>query len=92
MTSYLNYHAVPTNSRAFGVIRHRITLQWRHALQRRSQKAGLTWQRMRRLAADWLPKPGILHPWPNARFAVRHPRWEPDAGIPHVRFCAGGAQ
>ena len=26
------------------------------------------------------------------RFAVRHPRWEPYAGNPHVRFCAGGAQ
>ena len=24
--------------------------------------------------------------------AVRHPRWEPYAGMPHVRFCAGGAQ
>ena len=21
-----------------------------------------------------------------------HLRWEPDAGMPHVRFCAGGAQ
>ena len=29
---------------------------------------------------------------PNQRFAVKHPRWEPDAGMPHVRFCAGGAQ
>ena len=26
------------------------------------------------------------------RFAVKHPRWEPYAGKPHVRFCAGGAQ
>jgi hypothetical protein len=25
-------------------------------------------------------------------FAVDHPRWEPYAGKPHVRFCAGGAQ
>jgi RNA-directed DNA polymerase len=25
-------------------------------------------------------------------FAVKHPRWEPYAGIPHVRICAGGAQ
>ena len=24
--------------------------------------------------------------------AVIHPRWEPYAGKPHVRFCAGGAQ
>ena len=22
----------------------------------------------------------------------QHPRWEPYAGKPHVRFCAGGAQ
>ena len=28
----------------------------------------------------------------DQRFAVKHPRWEPDAGMPHVRFCAGGAQ
>ena len=28
----------------------------------------------------------------TATFAVTHPRWEPYAGKPHVRFCAGGAQ
>ena len=27
-----------------------------------------------------------------ARSAVKYPRWEPYAGKPHVRFCAGGAQ
>ena len=26
------------------------------------------------------------------KVAVKHPRWEPYAGIPPVRFCAGGAQ
>ena len=26
------------------------------------------------------------------RFAVTHPRWEPYAGKPHVRICAGGAR
>ena len=25
-------------------------------------------------------------------FAVIHPRWEPYAGKPHVRFCVGGAR
>ena len=25
-------------------------------------------------------------------FAVTHPRWEPYAGKPHVRICAGGAK
>jgi hypothetical protein len=22
----------------------------------------------------WFPKPRILHPWPSARFALKHPR------------------
>ena len=48
--------------------------------------------RMIRLANDWLPRPRILHPWPRIRFAVKHPRQEPDAGIPLVWICAGGAQ
>ncbi len=26
------------------------------------------------------------------KVAVTHPRWEPYAGKPHVRICAGGAQ
>ena len=89
---YLNYHAVPTNARALDVFRHHVTDLWRRALRRRSQKARLTWARMTQLAEDWLPKPIILHPWPSRRFAVTHPRWEPYAGKPHVRFCAGGAR
>jgi len=92
VTGYFNYHAVPTNSRALGVLRHRVTMLWRRVLQHRSHKAEMTWARMRKLVNDWLPKPRILHPWPSARFAVSHPRWEPYARIGHVRFCAGGAQ
>jgi len=89
---YFNYHAVPTNSRALVAFRDEIVEGWRRALRRRSQRGGLTRERMRQLADDWLPKPCILHPWPNQRFAVIHPRWEPYAGKLHVRFCAGGAR
>jgi RNA-directed DNA polymerase len=89
---YFNYHAVPTNGRALEVFRHHVTDLWRRALRRRSQKDRMTWDRMTQLADAWLPKPIILHPWPSDRFAVTHPRWEPYAGKPHVRFCAGGAQ
>ena len=89
---YFNYHAVPTNFRALVVFRDEVTRAWRQRLGRRSQKGALTWARMLELAADWLPKPYICHPWPNQLFAVTHPRWEPYAGKPHVRFCAGGAQ
>ena len=89
---YFNYHAVPTNGRALHVFRHHIVDLWRRTLRRRSQKDRMTWARMTQLANDWLPKPSILHPWPSDRFAVTHPRWEPYAGKPHVRFCAGGAR
>ena len=47
---------------------------WRRTLRRRSQKDGFTWDRMTKLADGWLPAPRILHPWPDQRFAVKHPR------------------
>src|SRR5881398_2812610 len=86
VNGYFNYHAVPTNARALHVFRHHITDLWRRMLRQRSQKDGMTWVRMTQLVDDWLPKPIILHPWPSVRFAVTHPRWEPYAGKPHVRF------
>jgi group II intron reverse transcriptase/maturase len=89
---YFNYHAVPTNARALDVFRHHVTDLWRRTLRRRSQTARITWARMTKLADDFLPKPIILHPWPSERFAVTHPRWEPYAGKPLVRICAGGAR
>jgi RNA-directed DNA polymerase len=89
---YFNYHAVPTNGPALDVFRHHVTDLWRRTLRRRSQKDRMTWERMTQLVGDWLPKPIILHPWPSDRFAVTHPRWEPYAGKPLVRLCAGGAQ
>ena len=92
VNGYFNYHAVPTNARALAVFRHHVIDLWRRTLRRRSQKDRITWSRMTQLADDWLPKPIILHPWPSERFAVTHPRLEPYAGKPHVRFCAGGAR
>jgi RNA-directed DNA polymerase len=92
VAGWFNYHAVPTNSRALGAFRYHVVELWRRALRRRSQKDLTTWKRIEAIARDWLPLPKILHPWPERRFAVKHPRWEPYAGIPPVRFCAGGAQ
>jgi len=89
---YDAYHAVPTNSRALAAFRYHIVDLWRRTLRRRSQKDGSTWERIASIANDWLPRPHILHPWPQQRFAVRHPRWEPDARMGPVRICAGGAQ
>ena len=89
---YFAYHAVPTNIRSLGAFRHHVIDLWRRALRRRSQRYRTTWRDMDRLADRWLPKPRISHPWPAQRFRVKHPRWEPYAGIPPVRFCAGGVQ
>jgi RNA-directed DNA polymerase len=92
VTGYDAYHAAPTNSRALAAFRYHLVDLWRRTLRRRSQKDGSTWARIASIANDWLPRPRILHPWPQQRFAVKHPRWEPDARMGPVRICAGGAQ
>jgi RNA-directed DNA polymerase len=76
---FFAYHAVPTNTRALNAFRHRVMDLWRRSLKRRSQRDRTTWERIAKLADDFLPKPRILHPWPHVRFAVNHPRWEPSA-------------
>ena len=86
---YFNYHAVPTNGAAIGAFWYYVVKHWQRALQRRGNRDNTTWQRIGKLAEEYLPPPRVLHPWPERRFAVRHPRWEPYAGKPHVRFCAG---
>jgi group II intron reverse transcriptase/maturase len=92
VSGFFNYHAVPTNFRALQAFRDHVRDLWRRSLRRRSQRDRMTFERMKKLANDWLPRPRILHPWPRDRFAVKHPRWEPYAGIPPVRICAGGTQ
>ena len=74
VAGHFAYYAVPTNSRALLAFRHYVTDLWRRTLRRRSEKGGFTWERMTKLVADSLPPPIILHPWPDERFDVRHPR------------------
>jgi len=92
VTGWYNYHAVPINSAALSAFRFHVEGLWLAMLRRRSQKDRTTWEQMRGIANRWLPRPHILHPWPNVRFAVTHPRWEPYALMGHVRICAGGRQ
>ena len=74
VTGYFAYHGVPTNGRSLGAFRYHVTDLWRRTLRRRSQKDASPWTRITKIAADWLPQPRILHPWPDVRFDVRHPR------------------
>jgi RNA-directed DNA polymerase len=69
---YFHYHAVPGNLDSMKMFRERISRYWRHSLLRRSQKHRLSWERFNRLLERWLPRPRLLHPWPELRFAVRN--------------------
>ncbi len=39
-----------------------------------------------------IPNARVLHPWPDARFRVKHSRWEPGALAAPAGMCAGGGQ
>lgn len=71
---HLAYYAVPGNSIAVNDFRDQVIRHWYRALRRRSQRTRLNWKRMDRLAARWLPRVRIMHPWPSVRFAATHPR------------------
>jgi RNA-directed DNA polymerase len=88
---YFAYHAVPTNSHALSAFRRQVGRLWYRTLKRRGNKHGTSWAHCISLVERYLPKARIRHPWPEQRFAVNHPRWEPYARKTHVRFCAGGA-
>ena len=75
VTGYFNYHAVPDNSPSLELFRQELLRLWLRALRRRSQrKHRMTWERFCRFAESWLPKPRVLHPYPNQRFYAKHPR------------------
>jgi len=71
LDGHYRYYAVPDNGKALDAFRERVIWHWWRMLRRRSQRSGMTRERMRRLAARWLPTPCILHPWPGARFDAR---------------------
>ena len=87
---YFAYHAVPTNSRK----PRPSTTMW-SALATRALAPEPESQRLvgadEKIAARWLPPARISHPWPQRRFLVKHPRWEPSALVAPARICPGGA-
>ena len=75
MQGWYNYHAVPGNIYALGRFHKQVACAWLRALRRRSQKGRrLTWARLQKLLGTWLPRPRILHPYPNQRLRVTNPR------------------
>jgi len=69
---WLNYHAVPGNSNRIGRFVDEVTRLWFFVIRRRSQRGRVwNWDRMHRLTRKHLPRPRILHPYPNKRFHAR---------------------
>jgi group II intron reverse transcriptase/maturase len=72
---YFNYYAVPGTSRLLHIFRGLVNRHWLRALRRRSRKGrNLTWDRMQRLIATWIPTVKIAHPYPNQRLCAINPR------------------
>jgi len=71
---YFRFHAVPGNEERLKAFRNDVLRLWRRQLRRRSQRSHWTWQRFLERLGVLLPEVTILHPWPNERFAAKHPR------------------
>jgi RNA-directed DNA polymerase len=57
---HYGYFGITGNSAALGRFRHEVTLVWRKWLNRRSQRARMTWQRMMKLLERYaLPRPRL---------------------------------
>jgi len=74
LTGYYQYHAIPGNLAQLSLFRHRLRRLWRTVLRRRSQRGWVNWHRLGPLLDRWTPSPRVLHPYPEQRFAARHPR------------------
>ena len=70
---WLYYFAVPGSSRFLRAFRRRLHRLWMRALRRRSQRHRLDWKRLERTTEIPWPRVSIRHPWPDQRFAAKHP-------------------
>jgi group II intron reverse transcriptase/maturase len=69
---WLNYHAIPSNSNRIGRFVDEVTRLWLHVIRRRSQRGRCwNWKRMHHLVRKHLPRPRIIHPYPDQRFHAR---------------------
>lgn len=73
MRGYTRYYAVPRNLDALKAFYTHLGRLWLHVIRRRSQnaKARWTWERFYRLQTRWIPRPKIMHPYPNVRFDAK---------------------
>ena len=73
LTGHYQYYGVPGNTRALSRFRFVVVGMWIKALRRRSHRQRVTWERMTPRIKRGLPRPAIMHPWPEVRFDAKHP-------------------
>jgi RNA-directed DNA polymerase len=78
---HMRYYGVPRNDARLKTFRWRIVQMWRRTLCRRSQVRPIRWSRLNKLAAHWLPRVHIYHPYPDQRLIV----------IPKARAVCGSS-
>src|SRR5271157_904350 len=71
---YFRYHAVPRNEERLKAFRHEVLRMWWWQLRRRSQRSRWSWERFQERLGHLIPEVEILHPYPEVRFAFKHPR------------------
>lgn len=70
VSEHMRYYGVPMNSHAIGAFREKVSRLWFKVLKRRSDKHRLTWDRMNRLIARYIPAARVCHPYPSERLRV----------------------
>ena len=68
VAGYIRYFGVPMNGASIGMFYLEVCRRWMKVLRRRSHKHNLSWERMKRLIAQWIPPARICHPYPLIRF------------------------
>ena len=74
VAGYFRYHAIPGNIPALEAFRNQVVRHWHPSLRRRSQRHRLAWERFGPISNRYLPRPQVLHPYPNDRFYAKHPK------------------
>jgi group II intron reverse transcriptase/maturase len=71
LRGHYQYYGVPDNWKALNAFRYRVLRMWLWSLNRRSQRSGVTGDRMAKYVARWFPPMRCYHPWPSQRLVVR---------------------
>jgi hypothetical protein len=68
---YFNYFAVHDNLDTLGRFKFLVGHSWMKVVRRRSHKSRTTWEKFSKIIDKWIPKPTLVHPYPNQRYHVR---------------------